>query len=353
MHRRHRSIRIAAIPALLACCILFPAMAWTGADRPAMAPAQAKPAKPARIVQPRIPVRPAPVAAATWSTANASIDDLRDHGDAANQPALPGVVALRGFQLRFRNGDHKLRRIAVLPGDRFTRFSLSDSNGDDGFSANAMYATFSAGSVGEVGARGGGKFEIQLPGNPPPGHTLVLRGFEFRRRDGTDANLRNIGVWMDSARRVARVSLIDDQGLDVRGFEATIGAVFTGAALLPGAMEAMSVTNSEAMRARAIPQQVDGYRAYEVTVQYAWIPNALVQQQGAISGTHRSRVASPASPIDALQGFEFTFNNSDHHLLGLGVNGSGGNEVLFRDNNRDDPMQWSATYVTLRPERKR
>jgi hypothetical protein len=91
------------------------------------------------------------------------------------------------------------------------------------------------------------------------------------------------------------------------------------------------------------------YRPYRVTVQYAWIPNAIVERESAMSGTDRQRRQRPPSSIDALQGFEVMFTNSDHHLLGLGVNPSGHGGVLFQDNNNDDPMQWTLAYVTLKP----
>lgn len=285
------------------------------------------------------------------SSAHARSTGLRDSGNTAVNPALPAAFALNGFSLKFDNGDHKLRRIGVLGHGRFTELALADSNGDDPFTASANYTIFTgngAGQIvsGQVVAEGGGKFEIPLRGHAPADSTLVLSGFAFQREDGSDANLRNIGVWLDSERKVARVSLMDDQGVDFRGFESTIGAAFLNG-VLPGAFEVMLATN--------VPRAVRGirsagkYRPYRVTVQYAWIPNAIVAQESAMSGTDRQRRQRPPSRIDALQGFEVMFTNSDHHLLGLGVNPSGNGGVLFQDNNTDDPMQWTLAYVTLKP----
>ena len=292
-----------------------------------------------------------PAEAPIRSSARASNPGLRDSGNTAVNPALPVAFALNGFSLKFDNGDHKLRRVGVLGHGRFTELALADSNGDDPFTASANYTIFTgkgAGRIvtGQVVAEGGGKFEIPLRGNAPADSTLVLSGFSFQREDGSDANLRNIGVWLDSERKVARVSLVDDQGFDFRGFEATIGAAFLNG-VLPGAFEVMLATN--------VPRAVRGirsagkYRPYRVTVQYAWIPNAIVEQESAMSGTDRQRRQRPPSRIDALQGFEFMFTNSDHHLLGLGVNPSGNGDVLFQDNNTDDPMQWTMAYLTLKP----
>lgn len=282
----------------------------------------------------------------SWSSAQARIPGLRDSGNAAVDPALRGVFALNGFSLRFENGDHKLRRIGVLGRGRFTEFAMADSNGDDPFRADARYTTFSDGVAGEVIAEGGGKFEIPLRGDAPAHSTLVLSGFAFQRQDGSDANLRNIGVWLDSDRKVARVSLMDDQGVDFRGFEGTIGAAFANG-VLPGVFEGVLAANVP----RAVRALRSGgpYRPYRVTVQYAWIPNALIDREAAMSGTDRQRRQRPPSSIDALQGFELMFTNSDHHLLGLGVNPSGTGGVLFQDNNTDDPMQWTVAYLTLKP----
>ena len=279
----------------------------------------------------------------------AAIQGLRDSGPAALDRPLPGGWALAGFELRFLNGDHKLRRIGALGEERFVRLALADQNGDDPFAGRVLLTSLPGAKVQQVSADGGGKFDIPLPGRAPPDSTLVLSGFEFRRSDGTDANLRNIGVWLDPERRVARVSLTDDQGLDFRGLEASLGAMAASLLVpLPGLLEAGSVVAGTGATARAIGQRSGQYRGYRVTVQYAWIPNDQVASRGALAGTDRTRTAPANARIDALQGFEFTFTNSDHHLLGLGLNGDGRGGALFQDNNTDDPMQWYASYLTLR-----
>jgi hypothetical protein len=303
---------------------------------------------PARVV---VPTDARVVAAPPGQPAlhRAQAQGLRDSGMAALDPPLSGGWALAGFELRFLNGDHKLRRIGVLGEERFARLSLADQNGDDPFSGRVLLTALPGVTVQQVSADGGGKFEIPLPGQAPPDSTLVLSGFEFRRTDGTDANLRNIGVWLDPGRKVARVSLTDDQGLDFRGLEASLGAMAASMVVpLPGLLEAGTVVAGTRATNRAIAQRAGRYRGYRVTLQYAWIPNRMVEASGGLSGTDRSRAPARGPRIDALQGFEFTFTNSDHHLLGLGLNGDGRGTALFQDNNTDDPMQWFATFLTLR-----
>ncbi|WP_202844977.1 hypothetical protein [Luteimonas saliphila] len=280
----------------------------------------------------------------------AQIQGLRDNGPAALDRPLPGGWALAGFELAFLNGDHKLRRIGVLGEERFARLALADQNGDDPFRGRVLLTSLPGAQVQQVTADGGGKFDIRLPERAPPDSTLVLSGFEFRRTDGTDANLRNVAVWLDPERNIARVSLTDDQGLDFRGLEASLGAMAASMLVpLPGLLEVGSVVAGTRASSRAIRQNSGQYRGYRVTVQYAWIPNSQVASRGGLAGTDRSRSNLPAGArIDALQGFEFTFTNSDHHLLGLGLNGDGRGTALFQDNNTDDPMQWYATYLTLK-----
>jgi hypothetical protein len=314
---------------------------------------------PARPIQLPLQIKPLPihVAAGTWGFGYTSINGLRDGGDSANSPNLPRVCALRGFAFTFNNGDHEIRDIRLLADGQFTHSAFADQNGDDPYRFNATYTTFTNGYVGEASATGGGKFDIPLGHKPFPAgaYTLVLRGFEFRRADGTDANVRNIGIKLDGARNIAEVSLIDDQGADLRALWNTLGAIaVAGASGLPGVIETTTVVEHENDNSFGVntlqgdaPGMVGQYRGYKVLVQYAWIPSALVKGTHPLSGTSH-QAPHVVAPIDALQGFEFTFNNSDHHLLSLGVNGNAGNnDVFFSDNNRDDPLQWTVSYVTL------
>ena len=55
----------------------------------------------------------------------------------------------------------------------------------------------------------------------------------------------------------------------------------------------------------------------------------------------------------ALRSFLFSFQNSDHHLDRIAVDLRRSNAarhrmpVSFRDNDTDDPMQWTVEYVHL------
>ncbi|MBX3219462.1 MAG: hypothetical protein KF795_03015 [Labilithrix sp.] len=312
-----------------------------------------------KMVPPGFTLPPAPQP--TWSLANASENRMKDTMDVAASSSLTGVSALAGFRFRFGNGDHKLRRIGVTPKDRFASFAFADSNGDDPFSAVASWAVVSAGRSGKVSATGGGQFEVALPGGKVAGHTLVLSGFEFRRRDGSDANVRSIGVWLDSDRAVARVMLMDDQGPDFRGFEKTIGAALLAGAPI-GELKLTAASMVTAVGAINGVATKGKYRPFAVEVHYAWIPTSAVSAVDVFTGTGRAPASGKTFPATGvLQGFEFFFTGSDHHLLDIGVMGPlmrpaagalqnpPGEVIAFQDNNRDDSMRWAAEFAILKP----
>ncbi len=348
------SIRLASLLATVVSAVLAAPAVQAQSKDPAKLPPSVTKLVP-QGVQVQVPVLPAP----TWSLANASEMGMKDSMDVAASSSLSGVSALTGFRLRFDNGDHKLRRIGVLAKDRFASFALSDSNGDDPFSAVASWAIISSGRSGTVSATGGGQFEIPIPGGKVAGHKLVLSGFEFRRKDGSDANVRAIGVWLDGDRAVARVTLMDDQGPDFRGFERTIGMALLG---VP-AGELKLTTDSMLAAVGQVNRGLGSgkYRPYAVQVQYAWIPDVAVSGVDVFTGTTRAPSSGKALPANGvLQGFEFYFTNSDHHLLDIGVMGPRmrpgqgvlqnipGEVVTFQDNNRDDSIRWAAELAALK-----
>ena len=90
------------------------------------------------------------------------------------------------------------------------------------------------------------------------------------------------------------------------------------------------------------------------TVQIVWVPANAVVARRSVSGGGRAieSGAAPAVPDKAaLEGFHFHFGNSDHPIHSFGVDlqpDRTSESILFQDNNRDDPIQWSVDYVTLK-----
>lgn len=283
---------------------------------------------------------------------------------AVEPSSLGAVAALSNFSLQFHSSDHKIRHIAVMAENRFARFAFADQNGDDVFSGAARWHNLSQGVGGEISGVGVAATQIDIePG--PPDHTLVLTGFEFRRKDETDANVRTLGVALDSAENKISVTLLDDMGPDFRNFETTVGVTalisltpFAGPAHIGAFADGVSRLNGglEAGSRRGRP--------YAFSVQYAWIPNRVIEiADGAHSGEHHvkyvvgeDRVARPTydavEGLIALQGFHFTFTRSDHHLYRMLIDLADENEDLrgaeFRDSDYGDAMQWTVEYVTLK-----
>jgi hypothetical protein len=194
-------------------------------------------------------------------------------------------------------------------------------------------------------------------------HKLVLRGFEFRRKDGTDANIRSVGVWLDADKNNVRVMLMDDQGPDFRGFEQYIGLFFAAGAVAPmiGQTIATNATIQDAVKRLNAGEKAGKYRPYAVTVQYAWIPDWIVSgRTEVVTGVGGEPSSGKTITGDTvLQGFEFYFTNSDHHLGALGIrppafnraSGDSNPTVIYRDQNRDDPKRWAIAYAKIKETR--
>jgi hypothetical protein len=259
----------------------------------------------------------------TDGTAFAQTSGARGSLVTASDRPIAAVSALSMFSLGFENGDHKFRRLQVLPEGVGARFAFNDSGDDDPFSAQARWVNVVGGSAANVSGNGGGRVitELTIPAGPA-NHTFALRGFELRRADGTDANVRTLAINLAPSRTAIRVQLVDDERADLR----------------------LQVLRNPG---RSGP---DIGRRYNVTIHYAWIPNSAVLSQGSITGSERGRDAAavPATGLPVIRGFNFTFNNSDHHLLGVGINLADGGSVTFQDNNLDDPMRWQVDYAVLR-----
>lgn len=329
----------------LAALALFSAVDTAHADEPARASGHGPITLPVKPVE--------------WHYASAHETDIHGAMEVATTKTLRdgAVPVLSSFGLRFGNGDHELRRVGVIAKTKTTTVSLADQNNDDPFEASATWAVLDRGKTGSVSAVGGGVFEIPIPGDAPKGHTLVLSGFELRRQDKTDANVRAIGVWLDEDRDVARVTLVDDQGPEFAAFIAGMGKVILGVATM-GIYTAVADSQSDAVKKLNDGKEIDGFRAYAVTVQYAWIPDSVVSEHGVMTGTGNKPSSGMKLTGDlGLTGFEMAFTNGDHHLREIAVQPlltelggaqPGGGEVRFEDVNDDDPKKWAVGFVRLK-----
>lgn len=213
------------------------------------------------------------------------------------------------------------------------RAALNDSNDDDPFDVNARWVNFSGGTAAVAEGTGHGRAvtSLAIPAGPPR-HVFALRGFEFRRREGSDANIRHIAI--HQAGSAIEVLLSDDEGMDLRG--------------PGGAMNVLDPLHSFLHRRLSSGGQQG--RPYEAVVQYVWIPELLVASTGTITGSERGRRDAARVPPGraVIRGFRFSFMNSDHHLLQIQASTMNGGMGIFRDNNEDDPVRWSIEYAALR-----
>ncbi len=92
---------------------------------------------------------------------------------------------------------------------------------------------------------------------------------------------------------------------------------------------------------------------FNYAVAYALVPEEAVITSGTIVGTSNggSDIESLNANQPILQGFEFDFTNSNHHLDQIGVRldpGSpGGAIVWYNDKNDDDDFTWQIWYVDM------
>jgi hypothetical protein len=276
--------------------------------------------------------------------------DATNRRNLATVPLSGGEAsALAAFRLRFENGDHKVKRVSLLRFGGSVQAGLNDNDGNDPFGASARYLELGAGRVHTATAECRGICTIPISAGREK--IALLAGFSFERPRG-DNNIRQISVQLLSERGIAEVSFIDDQGRDLR-----IGS---------GSLS---------------PTRARDARDYQVTLQYVVVDRSAVKSMRRVSGDRINRKGpyaggrpGPAAldptaqalanrlgiakagwssarsgvPHYALQGFEFRFDNRDHHLLEIGINLDRADEVIaFQDNNRDDPIYWSVDYAEL------
>lgn len=279
---------------------------------------------------------------------------------AATDVQISTAPVLSHFRLWYNNGDHKVNTIGILHEQGAMKAKYKDQNGDDPFRVEANWVNVPGATGGTIFAAGAGTFNIQLP--PKPANTtLLISGFSFERLAGTDHNIRTMSIKIDQENAIAQVSFIDDQREDYRSIvEPTMTGGVLG--LVPFGTIAGSYMSMESIVRGILNEGKNTARPYAVTLQYAYIPNSRISANGSVSGTSRNKDAMVGQipKIGALgyRGFVLRFNNSDHHLLGIGIHlfglqrfpGQRGPEdapITWQDNNIDDSVQWFVEYSSL------
>jgi len=257
------------------------------------------------------------------------------------------IPALQSFRFGFLNGNHRFRVATLMPNGESFEAAWADVGGEDPVFVEARWLRVPEAPGGVVTAVVQGVADIPIPPGPA-NHTLVLSGFEFRRQDGSDANIRTIALQTDSARSTIRTVLLDDQNMNFEQLAVAVGVGFTIGAtgvpdpnisstamastlslfsmtnrtLTPGeahvdlipaenapALTPMIIAPNAAVlrgvgRPAAQPQQQRGSlgaaqgprqarisqsdaRPYRVRVAYLWVPNARLANTRMVSGSGR------------------------------------------------------------------
>lgn len=270
---------------------------------------------------------------------------------AVDRPLGP-APALSAFRLDFGRSDHRIQRMMLMADGTGFRAGLSDRDGGDRFRAMAEWWVIPGATGGTVSGlvRGIGEFEIP-PG--PPNTTLVLSGFDVRRSDGTDANVRTFAIQLDSASRRIRTVLLDDQGTDFTALAEAVGVGF-GFSIIGGPLGAIAGTGGMGNLNQGPVNANSRLRAYNVEIAYAWVPNRYLEPVREVSGSDRRRTASsgllPDDEKYVLTGFSFHFGNSDHYLGRVGVHLADLAAVSWQDSNLDDPIQWTVRFAPVQPD---
>lgn len=309
-----------------------------------------------------------------------SIRETRDVAYVRATAPIGPIAGLTRFNFGYHNGDHKFRRLRLVAAGAFGGVGFSDQNGDDPFLAEAEWINFPRGLAGEVYAVGHGRSLTALTlDEPPPNHAFVLRGFDFMRAAGTDANIREIMIQHREDSNRLEVHLSDDEGADFRNLAEDVLKRLFVAAIAPMALPVagaiagtllgaagaaaplLGMVGSDVLTPDALAKLFAAERRgrpYAVSVQYAWVPREYLDLSPGgtvnwrvLGGRHPSRRTGtpvPAGRSAVLRGFGFRFENSDHHLLTIRARLDDGGLGVFQDNNEEDPMSWWLDYALLR-----
>jgi hypothetical protein len=297
----------------------------------------------------------------TQNVANVLTDRMSGTASVASNGALDGVPMLNGFHFRFSNGDHELRKLtALVASPSSATISFVDKNADDPYKAAVTWINVKGGGArGEVHAAGMAQFDVPLPMQRPANTRLVLTGFELRDKD--DEHVQMIGIWLDEARNVARVSLLSFATLDwVQGAGARLGTA--GRPTPPIGQSWAKVYPSAAAADQWVnAHQKYSHRAFAVHLQYAFVPTSIVEGEDYFTGSTRAPSSGKEfQPRSAIQGFEFYFDNKGQHIREIGVmprlpgsavtsRAPAGEFIEFQDKDRNDPIKWAVKLLTIKP----
>jgi hypothetical protein len=247
-----------------------------------------------------------------------------------NRSEIGLIPGLAGFNLEFTNSDHHINSLIVgsVASDGTTSdydsYLLGFSDNDhasllgDADPTNMWAKYFSIGAGPTFSARGAGigNQTIAVPTVATGADDiLVLRGFAIRAASGSNHNLRRLAIRHNSAGNSLSVSFHDDSASDD---EFTFSVLYT----------IVRRANTSGIRA-------DYYFTGPFAQDFEFTNTAMVNKD--LPG------------FSLLSGFDFRFNDSDHHIRKVAIDPISNEQynVTFTDDERDNPVSGWIEYVNV------
>lgn len=260
----------------------------------------------------------------------ADASDLRDSATVTHRGVVLG--ALQFFDLKFQNGDHKIKTLGLMNNGPSITTTFKDNDGDDPYTVSAGFISIDSFLKQTrfqtvTAAKCEVQCTIRIEGMSKD-ETALLAGFEFDRIQQDD-NVRAMSVEVLPDRSVVNVVFFDDRGPNFAGFMPL--PVYDVVKTVNGVREHK--------------------RSFNVKVQVLIVPKKIVQGVTRIMGAsgEPANLPNDSELLDslyvyprhyALMGFGLSFKNSDHFIGQLAVNPLETPPVKFQDGDTDDPIAW-------------
>lgn len=269
----------------------------------------------------------------------ADASDLRDSATVTHRGEILG--ALQFFDLKFQNGDHKIKTLGLMNNGPSITTTFKDNDGDDPYTVSAGFISINSfleqtrfQTVTAAHCQVQCTIRIEGMGKD---ETALLAGFEIDRIQQDD-NVRAMSVEVLPDRSVVNVVFFDDRGPNFAGFMPL--PIYDVVKTVNGVREHK--------------------RSFNVKVQILIVPKKIVQGVTRIMGASRETTDVPEDSelLDylyvyprhyALMGFGLSFKNSDHFIGQLAVNPLETPPVKFQDGDMDDPIAWFYDLAVFEP----
>lgn len=252
----------------------------------------------------KLPIKPIPIIVPQITISE--MNTLGKAGFFSLQQAgkMDRTLALSTFKFHFRNSDHKISGIGLLPFDGMYHTLFRDINGDDDYEMRGEFWRIEGAKVAQTFLKKGySPNPVNLRNES--GFVDVLSGFEFEKTLGDDCKI--LEVFAGS------------------GTSGEINGGFSG-----------SCTPDTRI------------------VTFSKIPQAAVLREVSITGNGPLKANAigdlPNGQKYAIKSFKIRFENGDHFLrnFGINLNANDGKIVTFEDNDGNDPISFTIDYVILR-----